>query len=58
MFDRFYVQPVCAPTRAEMLTGRYHPHAGVRGVSTGLERMNLARSRSPKCCAPSATAPA
>jgi arylsulfatase A-like enzyme len=24
-----------------MLTGRYHPRTGVRGVSTGLERMNL-----------------
>ena len=39
--DRFYVQPVCSPTRAELLTGRYHPRTGVRGVSTGQERMNL-----------------
>ena len=36
----FCVQPVCAPTRAELLTGRYHPRAGVRGVSFGEERMN------------------
>jgi len=39
-FERFYVQPVCAPTRAEMLTGRYHPRTGVSGVSRGQERMN------------------
>lgn len=37
----FFVQPVCAPTRAEFLTGRYHPRSGVRGVSTGQERMDL-----------------
>lgn len=39
--DRFFVSPLCAPTRAEFLTGRYHPRTGVRGVSTGLERLNL-----------------
>ena len=40
-FDRFYVCSVCAPTRAEFFTGRYHARGGVRGVSTGEERLNL-----------------
>lgn len=40
-FDRFFVQPVCSPTRAEFLTGRWHPRGGVNGVSTGAERLNL-----------------
>ncbi len=40
-FDRFFVQPVCSPTRAEFLTGRWHPRGGVHGVSTGAERLNI-----------------
>jgi arylsulfatase A-like enzyme len=39
--DRFYVCPLCSPTRAEFLTGRYHPRGGVHGVSVGQERLNL-----------------
>jgi len=41
MFERFFVCAVCAPTRAEFFTGRYHPRGGVRGVSTGAERLNV-----------------
>jgi len=41
LFERFYVCPVCAPTRAEFLTGRYHPRGGVHGVTTGAERLNV-----------------
>ena len=40
-FDRFFVEPVCSPTRAEFLTGRWHPRCGVHGVSTGAERLDL-----------------
>lgn len=40
-FDRFFVSPVCSPTRAEFLTGRYHPRGGVHDVSRGGERLNL-----------------
>ena len=41
MLERFYVCSVCAPTRAEFLTGRYYARGGVRGVSTGQERLNV-----------------
>jgi arylsulfatase A-like enzyme len=40
-FDRFFVCPVCSPTRAEFLTGRYHPRLGVYSTSAGGERLNL-----------------
>jgi arylsulfatase A-like enzyme len=48
-FDRFFVQPVCSPTRAEFLTGRYHPRGGVWNVSTGGERLNLSESTLADC---------
>lgn len=41
VMEQFYVCPLCAPTRAELLTGRYYPRTGVSGVSEGRERLNL-----------------
>ena len=38
-FDRFYVCPLSAPTRAEMLTGRYFLRTGVSSVTRGFENM-------------------
>jgi arylsulfatase A-like enzyme len=39
-FDRFYVSPVCSPTRAEFLTGRHHTRYGVYDTSEGAERVD------------------
>lgn len=39
-FNRFYVCPLCAPTRSEILTGRYFLRTGVSSVSQGYENMN------------------
>jgi arylsulfatase A-like enzyme len=40
-FESFLVCPMCAPTRAEFLTGRYYPRTGVHDVTSGGERMNV-----------------
>jgi arylsulfatase A-like enzyme len=38
-FDRFFVSPLCAPTRSSLLTGRYSLRTGVKGVSNNEETM-------------------
>jgi len=39
-FERFYVSPLCAPTRASLLTGKYYLRTGTSWVSKGLENMH------------------
>lgn len=34
-FNQFYVSPVCAPTRASLMTGRYSLRTGVRDTYNG-----------------------
>lgn len=40
-FSNVYSCPVCSPTRAELLTGRYAARTGVYDVSNGGERIDL-----------------
>jgi len=44
VLNRFFVSPVCSPTRAELLTGRYHVRGSVSGTSNGTERLDLDES--------------
>ena len=39
--NNFYVCAVCSPTRAELLTGRYHFRGGVYSTGGGGERLDL-----------------
>ncbi|MEO0897489.1 MAG: arylsulfatase [Bacteroidota bacterium] len=41
VLSNFLVEPVCSPTRASLLTGRYAVRSGVRSTSAGGERMDL-----------------
>ena len=41
VLNNFYVNSVCSPTRAEVLTGRYHVRGGVYSTSEGGERLDL-----------------
>jgi len=38
-FGRFYSNPLCAPTRASLMTGRYHYRTGVLHTSRGAAKM-------------------
>ena len=40
VFNKFMVCPLSAPTRASLLTGRYHLKTGVTGVDSGKENLN------------------
>ena len=40
-FDRFFVSPMCAPTRASLLTGRWNLRTGASWVSHGKEILRL-----------------
>ena len=39
-FENFYVEPLCAPTRAGLLTGKYYLRTGASWVSRGLENID------------------
>ncbi len=41
VLENFFVQPVCSPTRAELLTGQHFPRLGVYATSAGGERMDF-----------------
>jgi arylsulfatase A-like enzyme len=47
-FESFYVTPVCAPTRAALLTGRHHLRTGVSHVHGGKDFVDLGEMMLPE----------
>ncbi len=39
IFDQFYVSPLCSPTRASLMTGRYHFRTGVLETQAGMSML-------------------
>lgn len=39
VMERFYVNPLCSPTRASLMTGRYHLRTGILHTSRGAAKM-------------------
>ncbi|NBD37214.1 MAG: sulfatase-like hydrolase/transferase, partial [Verrucomicrobia bacterium] len=46
--EAFYVTPVCAPTRAALLTGRHHLRTGVAGVHGGKDHIHRSETLLPE----------
>ncbi|MGF1448111.1 MAG: sulfatase-like hydrolase/transferase [Opitutales bacterium] len=46
--EAFYVTPVCAPTRAALLTGRHHLRTSVAGVHGGKDHVHLSETLLPQ----------
>ncbi|MBL8175266.1 MAG: arylsulfatase [Bryobacterales bacterium] len=47
-FERFYVCPVCAPTRAELMTGRYYLRTGVYNTRFGGDTLDARETTLPQ----------
>ena len=47
-FTHFYTAPVCAPTRASLMTGRYNYRTGVIHTSRGGAKMHAAEQTLPE----------
>ncbi|MVM39233.1 sulfatase-like hydrolase/transferase [Spirosoma sp. HMF3257] len=57
-FEHFFVSPLCAPTRASLLTGRYHLRTGTVSVSQGGNACVARNSLWPRCSARTDMSPA